>query len=371
MKTFSVTLAKEQIVLGVQNVIKAVSQKNALPILHGIYLKAENDQLTFIASDTKITIKCSVPAKVEVTGATVVPAKIFSEFVKKLPDMDITLVVKNEEMVINYFMSSVNLKTMSADEFPQLKAPEGEPLQIPASVLKQMLRQTSFAIADERMGEKRPVFTGVLFEMDGGYFNMVATDTHRLAYKYESIGISDSRSVIVPGYAVAEVLRLMRDEDETVETIIADGSVGFKFGNVTVSSQLIAGEFPKYKAVIPKASGTKVRLATKTFADALERAALLTKGESNVVKFKVEVANKRLMLCADGERGKVSESLTPNDMSGTDVEVAFNAKFMADALKVADTEEITIEFGGPSSPGVVHPYGDDTYLYLALPVRVA
>lgn len=176
MKKFSVTLAKEQIVLGVQNVIKAVSQKNALPILHGIYLKAENDQLIFMATDTKITIYCSVPAKVEVAGATVVPAKIFSEFVKKLPDMEITLEVEDEEMVINYFMSSVNLKTMAAEEFPQPNNPGGEPIIIPALILKQMLRQTSFAIADEKLGDKRPVFTRVLFEMDGGYFNMVATD---------------------------------------------------------------------------------------------------------------------------------------------------------------------------------------------------
>lgn len=366
------SIAKEQLLYGVQSVIKGVSTKNTLQILQGIHVEAEKNQIRFTATDLKYTVQCVVTANVEEGGQVVIPARLFSELVKKLPDVQIEVSTTQDMISFNYFFSEVSLKTMVADEFPRIEAVKAKPIQIPASDLKHMIRQTGVAVLDEKAAERHPVFGGVLFELENGVLNVVATDTHRLAYKHTSVSTDINISVIIPGYAVNEVLRLLRDNDELVEVILSNNFAGFKFGSITMLSRLVEGTFPKYAQVIPKSCSTKVRVTTKTLADALDRASLLSKRESNVVLFKVSSDQKSLVLMAKGENGKVSENVSLLEIEGPDIEVNFNAKFMADALRVSDTEEISLEFGAnASAPGVVHPIGDESYLYLALPIRVA
>lgn len=365
-------IAKEQLLSGVQSVIKGVSAKNTLPILQGIHVKAENNQIIFTASDLKYTVQCKVTATVEENGQVVIPARLFNELVKKLPEVQIQVSTTEDMIIFNYFFSEASLKTMAANEFPKVEELKAEPIRMPASTLKQMIRQTGIATADDKLAETRPVFGGVLFELKDGVLNVVATDTHRLAYKHTSVSTEVNISVIIPGYAVNEILRLLKDNDETVDVILNKNFAGFKFGSITMLSRLVEGSYPPYSKVIPSSYSTKVKVTTKTFADALDRASLLSKRESNIVKFKVLSEKKSLVLMATGENGKVSESVPLLETEGPDIEVNFNAKFMADALRVSDSEEIHLEFGSSSNaPGVVHPIGDESYLYLALPVRVA
>lgn len=366
------SIPKDQLLYGVQSVIKGVSSKNVLPVLQGIHVKVENNLITFTATDLKYTVQCELPADVEAPGEIVIPGKLLNELVKKLPDVVIQVSTTSDMIIFNYFFSEVSLKTMIADDFPKATVPMGETFKIPALNLKQIIRKTGIAAMDEKASDSRPVFAGVLFEVEEGKLHVVATDTHRLAYKFTDLNESISAKAIIPGYALNEVLRLLRDNDEIVEIHMAESFTGFKFGNCKMLVRLVEGVFPPYKKVIPQGYATKVKVSTKSFADSLERASLLAKDGSNIVKFKVNSDKNTIILSATGERGKVSERVSLLSVEGPDIEINFNAKFMADAIRVSDAEEVTIEFGNSAAaPGVVHPVGDESYLYLALPVRVA
>lgn len=367
------TIAKDQLVYGVNSVIKGVSNKNVLPILQGIHVKAENNLISFTATDLKYTVQCEVSATVEEGGQVVIPARLLNELVKKLPDVEIQVSTTSDQITFNYFLSEVSLKTMDADEFPKADTPQGEVFTLPALTLKEIIRKTGFATLDEKAADSRPIFSGVYFEVDNGVLNVVATDTHRLAYKYTDIATTiPNMNAIIPGYALNEVFRLLRDNDEVVELLMSESFTGFKFGNVRMLVRLVEGNFPPYKRVIPEGYTTKAKVTTKSFADALERASLLAKNGTNVVKFHVISEKNTIVLSSAGESGTVSENVSLLSVEGPDIEIYFNAKFMADAIRVSDAEEITLEFGGSASaPGVMRPNMDESYLYLALPVRVA
>lgn len=362
--------SKDALLLGVNAVQKAISIKNTLPVLQGILIKTEQQSLHFAATDLEMGIRCQVPSDVTEDGTMVVPAKLFSEIVRKLPDEMITLEESNKVIRICYNESEIILNGYDPDEFPLLPdLLDPITFTLPTAIFKNMIRQTIFSCSTE---ENRPVFTGTLLQIEGTTIRLVATDTHRLAYSIASISNSeDSRfSGIIPAKTLAEINRLLRDEDEDLTISYGNNQVVFQFGSIYLISRLIEGQFPNYKQVIPQTCETKVILNVRKLLESVERALVLTRDKSGTNIIRIKVTNKELKIDQTSELGKISEQIDVK-MEGKDVTIAFNAKFLIDALKVIDSEQILFELSGPFSPGVMRPLDNNNYIYLVLPIRTS
>lgn len=362
--------SKDTLLTGVNTVQRAVSSKNTLPVLQGILIKAENNSLIFEATDLEIGIRCVVPAQIEEEGIIALPAKIFSDIVRKLPTATIELEQQNDIINIHYYESDIALRGFDPEEFPLLpELYDAVSFNLPVSLFKTMIRQTVFSCSTE---ENRPVFTGVLMQIEGSNLRLIGTDTHRLAYRIAEIPNQEDFKFhgIIPAKTMSEIYRLLRDEDETLTIRFNQTQVVFQFGSVHLLSRLIEGQFPNYKQVIPQTCQSKVFLSSKLFQDSVERASLLARDGSHANIVRLSVDTDRLWIDQASEIGKISEQMDIR-MEGSDVKIAFNAKFLLDVLKVIDTEDILIELSGPFSPGIIRPIDDPNYLYLILPVRTS
>jgi len=360
---------KDILLSGVNTVFRAVSSKNTLPVLQGILLQAESQTLHFAATDLEIGITCQLPAQVDEAGAIVLPARLFAEIVRKLPDVGLDLEVRDGSLTIRYYNSTLVLRGFDPEEFPLLPdLMNTTSVQLPAKLLQAMIRRTVFACGAD---ENRPVFTGVLWEFEGQIIRLVATDTHRLAYSTaEFSNLDDLRfSGIIPAKTVNEINRLLRDEDEIISIQFNNSQAAFRFGTVRLISRLIEGQFPNYKLVIPQSCETKLRVSVREFLEAVERASLLSRDSNlgaNIVRLRA--AESLLWLEQNSEFGKISERI-PIEMEGKQVGITFNSKYLLDVLRVIDSDELIFELSGPNGPGVVRPLTDPNYLCLVLPVR--
>lgn len=361
--------SKDALLTGVNTVQKAVSGKNTLPILQSISLQAEGQKLIFLATDLEIGIRCEVPAQTENEGTVVLPAKLFSDIVRKLPDAGITLESQLESVNLHYYQSEIFLKGFDPEEFPLLPdLLDPAAFTLPSLLFKRMIRETIIASALE---ETRPVFTGLLLEIEGPVLRLIATDTHRLAYSHSQIeNVEDQNfSGIIPAKTMSEIYRLLKDEDDYLNVRFTGSQVSFHFGSVHLLSRLIAGQFPNYKQVIPKSCQTKVHLAVKEFMEAVERASLLSRDSSAGTSIvRLEIQDNLLRIDHTTDIGKISEQLDI-EKEGADITISFNSKFILDVLKVIDSDQILLELSGPQSAGIVRPLNEKNYLYLLLPVR--
>lgn len=362
--------SKDSLLTGVNTVQKAVSNKNTLPVLQGILIKAENNTLVFEATDMEIGIRCVVDAQIEREGRVVLPARLFSEIVRKLPAATIEIEQRNDAVNIHYYESDILLKGFDPEEFPLLPdLYEAVSFNLPILLFKTMIRQTVYACAIE---ENRPVFTGILLQIEDSNIRLIGTDTHRLAYRISEIENPENLKFygVIPAKTLSEIYRLLKDDDEVLTIRFNQSQVSFQFGSVHLLSRLIDGQFPNYKQVIPKSCQSKIYLSTQEFSDAVERASLLARDSSHANIVRLTLEKERLWLDQASEIGKISEQIDIQ-MEGTEVKVAFNAKFLLDVLKVIDSEKIIFELSGPYGPGVIRPVADPNYLNLVLPVRTS
>lgn len=360
--------SKDVLLTGVNTVQRAVSNKSTLPVLQGILLKAEKQTLIFCATDLEIGIRCEIAAEILEAGSTVVPAKLFSEIVRKLPNTIISVELNDDVLIIKYCQSEISLKDYDPQEFPLL--PDLKDTQfftLPTILFKNMIRQTVFACANE---ETRPIFTGVLLNIDGQTIKMVGTDTHRLAYRISEIPNQEGLqfSGLIPSKTLSEIYKLIRDEDEVVNINFSDSQISFQFGSIVMISLLIDGQFPNYNQVIPKSCETKIYTSVDSLLESVERAALIARDNSSANIIRFTISDKILKIDKITEIGKINEQLDI-EMEGKDIVISFNSRFLIDVLKIIDCENIVMEFSGSFSPGVIRPLNDSNYLYLLLPVR--
>ncbi len=363
---------KDTLQHGVQVVHRAVSTKNPLPVLSGILLKTENNRLSLTATDLELGIECSVPVNVEKEGGVILPARYLSEIVRRLPDVRINIEVNSENnTLIKYGESEFNLLGMPADEFPILPAIDSESvLVIKQELFKNMIKQVVLATSAD---DNRPIFTGILMEIESdSNIRMVATDTHRLAYRSAKLENGErkkfEKAVIIPGKTLNELSRILTGEGEDLQIAFGENQVVFEIPGVKFISRLIEGQFPNYKQVIPQGCKTKIRIRTRELLDSTERASLLAKEGTNIVK--MNVSEEKLTITSNSpEIGKIEEHIHIK-MEGEATQIAFNSKYIIDVLKVIDSEEVFLELTGSLSPGIIKPTESENYLYLILPIRI-
>jgi DNA polymerase III subunit beta len=370
-KMMKILCSREDLLYGVQTVQRAVSNKNPLPILSGIHIKTENNKLKFTATDLEIGIECFVPVTVVEEGSVVLPARYFSEIVRRLPDTKIELSTDKQTNLttIKYGQSEFDIVGSNGDEFPMLPTIESEfNYSISTELFRNMIKQVIFATSSD---DNRPIFTGSLLDIEDNNIVLVATDTHRLALRKGQItdgNINNNHvNVVIPGKALNEISKLSSAADEKINITITENQILFQLNDICLISRLIDGQYPNYRQVIPSSFTTNVRMKTRELLESVERASLLAKEGSNIIKLSIE--NNILVINTNSpDIGRIHEEFNVF-CDGEETKIAFNSKYLIDVLKIIDSEEIYLDLTGSLSPGIIKPVGSDNYLYLILPVR--
>ncbi|MEF9984649.1 MAG: DNA polymerase III subunit beta [Oscillospiraceae bacterium] len=351
----------------ISNASRAVSPKSAMPILEGVLLEASNDTLKITGYDLEMGISTIISCNVDVDGEIILSAKLFFDMIRKMPGNTVSIEC-NEKLLctIKSGVTEYTILGLSTEEYPELpKISESEFIKIPKPILKSMISQTLFAIANT---DSKPVHTGSMFDMEDGNLNIVSVDGFRLALRSEKIQNTESYNFIVPGKTLSEVEKMIDDEDEDVSIQISRKHIIFNVNDCKIVSRLLEGDFLDYKAAIPNTSTTTVKIPTRKFIDAIERTSLLI---SDKVKspLKIKFADNMIKISCSTAIGKAYDEIQC-EIIGEDVEMGFNSRFMLDALRASETDEIKLEINGPLSPMRIVSTQGDSFLFLVLPVRL-
>jgi DNA polymerase-3 subunit beta len=370
----NLTIAKEQIIAGLQAVQNVVSTRSTLPILSNVLLRAEKDRLELTATDLDVTISCGVEAQVKKQGATTVPVKKLFGIVRELNNLEIDLEVDDKNVCsVRSGSSFYKIHGLGADEFPPLpKFKEDKKVVLPQETVKAMMKKTSFAMSTD---ESRYVLNGIFLSLKDHKTTMVATDGRRLALVDEDTDVSESSQgeFIVPAKAVNELNRLLQDKGE-VEIHYAENQNQASFtlkdekgAAVLVITKLIEGNYPNYRQVIPAETKERIALAREEFLHALRRAEIMTSDKANSVKLNFS-KNKLEITANSPEVGEARETLAIN-YKGADMAVAFNPKYVIDPLGALSNDEVYLELIDELSPGVIKINGP--FLYVVMPMRLS
>ena len=373
------SIQKDRLVQSVQDVMKAVSSRTTIPILTGIKVTATTEGVTLTGSDSDISIESYIPneedekviVEIKEQGAVVLPAKFFSEIVKKLPSDTVEIEVESSfQTAIRAGQAEFNLNGLDPEEYPHLPQLEEENIfKLPTDLLKAIVRQTVFAVSTS---ETRPILTGVNWVVSNGELICIATDSHRLALRKAPIEIDSevNYNVVIPGKSLNELSKILDDTNEPVEIVITDNQVLFRAKHLLFFSRLLEGNYPDTSRLIPTESKTKIGLNAKEFLQAIDRASLLAReGRNNVVKLSMDEGEMIEISSNSPEIGKVTEHVRSQSIEGEGLKISFSAKYMMDALKALEGSEVTIEFTGAMRPFIIRPLYEESILQLILPVR--
>ena len=365
---------KQQTLTKALNIVtKAVTTRTTIPILKGILLKVNPDgTLTMSASDLDLGIEKTFKVQDSRTGEIVVQAKLFGDIIRKLPNDTITIEQVEEKIIIKCASSEFNIVGSPSDEFPKLSTSEDEnnKIVLKRELLKDMIRKTSFAAS---IDESRGIITGILVDMNQASLNMVALDGFRMAIARQSIDNSRDENIIIPAGIFNEIAKIISEteaesENETAELYINEKRAVFIIDDIKVVLRLLDGEFVKYQDILPKENKTRVVLNRSDLLSSIERASLLAKvGKNNLIK--LDIREGEIEITSKSEEGNVKETVIISK-EGNDLIIGFNSKYLIDALKAIDDEEISIHFNSSVSPCLIKPIEGNEYEYLVLPVRI-
>ncbi|HEY1172820.1 MAG TPA: DNA polymerase III subunit beta [Verrucomicrobiae bacterium] len=364
------TIAKDQLINGLQAVQNVVSTRTTLPILSNVLLRGEGTRLELTATDLDVSISGSVEAQIAKGGSVTLPVKRLFSIVRELPAGEIELEIDEKSVCsLRAGASFYKINGLAAEEFPPLpQFKENKKVTLPQEKVKAMLKRTSFAISTD---ETRYVLNGIFVILKQDKVTMVATDGRRLALAEEEIGTDAQGEFIVPTKAINELNRLLGTAGE-VEIKFTENQVAFtlkdeKGGSILLISKLVEGNYPNYKQVIPQESKERIALSREELLHALRRAEIMTSEKTNSVK--LTFSKNTLSINANTpEVGEGRESIAVN-YKGNDLSIAFNPTYMMDPLKALDGDEVFLELTDELSPGVIKINGP--FLYVLMPMRMS
>lgn len=362
-----ITCNKQELVEAVSNVQRVVSSKSTVPALEGILLKTEENSITLCGYDLELGMTTVIPAQVEESGSIILSAKLLGDIVRRLP-ADLVYIGSDEKnmTVITSGPSEYSIVGIPAQEFPELPAITGElSVTLTHTVLKSMIHQTLFAVADT---DAKPIHTGTLFEIGGQKVRLVSVDGYRLAMREEPANCGEETSFVVPGKTLSEVLKLLKDDESELRLLVGRRHILFNIGSYTVISRLLEGEFLDYKAAIPASHTTEIIVKTRAFIDSVERVSLLiTDRLKSPVRCVFE--NEEIKVSCSTAIGRANDQFAAH-IEGNTVEMGFNNRYLLDALRNAETDEVKVQLNGPLSPMKIVPRDGNSFLFLVLPVRL-
>ena len=375
------TINRSAFISQLNNVLRAISSKTTIPILTGLKMVVNEDNIVLTGSNSDITIESVINANdsdndltIEETGAIVLPARFFSDIVKKLPDKKVTIeVTSGFQADITSGSAKFQINGQDAENFPHLPEIEtNKSVTLPNDILKEVIRQTVIAVSKQ---ESRPILAGVHMTLKDGVLTAVATDSHRLAQRkvvLENIDNGIDFDVIIPGKSMEELSGMISDVHEDVQMQVTENQVLFIFGNTHFYSRLLEGNYPETSQLIPQTADTTVELEAGAFLSSIERASLLShESRNDVVKLSLKPSENLVRISGDSpDIGTVEEEVVTSALDGNDLEISFNPNYMKDALRSFGQATIKISFTSPLRPFTLVPTEDqENFVHLITPVR--
>ena len=371
-----VTCLQENLAHGLAIVGRGVSTRGSLPILGNVLLRTDAGRLRLTATNLEVGINCWVPAKVDDEGAITVPAKLFIDFVNSLPagNIEFSLNVRTKTVHLKSGPYEANIKGMEAEEFPIIpQIPDKPTTRMEQSMLRRMIAEVAFVAATD---DSRPVLTGVLTTFSGDMVTMAAADPYRLSVRHGKLleRVDPPVEVIIPAKSLLEVVRVLQGtDDDTVDIFVtpSKSQVIFHTDEADLMSRIIEGQFPNYRQVIPSTSTTKIVARREELLEATRLASYFARDAANMLRFQVDPSSDPpLVITANAAEIGDNTGRVDATVEGQPTTIAFNSRFVADALSSLSAPEIALELGGPLAPGVVRIVGDDSYLHVVMPLRI-
>ncbi len=374
-----ITVLQENLARGLGIVSKAVSPRSTLPVLANVLVASDEGRLRLSATNLEMGITCWIPARIEEEGSTTVPARTFVDLISTLPSDQVMLKLDAQTQTLNVRggTSTNDIKCIDAQEFPPLPVPDFEgAVQINVGDFREMIHQVAFAASTD---EARPVLMGVLVQVDKDKLTMAAADGFRLSVRKAVLSTPAPApvSAIVPAQALKELARVATDGGEPIYMVLPKGrgQVVFRVKDVEVVSQLIDGTFPDYQQIIPRSYKSRTLVSTASLVKACKQAEIFAREGSNVARLNIKSAQGEMQpseveISAVSEETGKNETIVEATVDGGGLLIAFNVKFLREALEVIRTPNVALETSAPNAPGVVKPVGEDDFLHVIMPMHL-
>uniref|UniRef100_UPI0040264005 DNA polymerase III subunit beta n=1 Tax=Butyribacter sp. TaxID=2822465 RepID=UPI0040264005 len=358
---------KSKLIEEMNIVMKAIPGKTTMMILECVVIEAKDNQIKLIANDLQLGIETLIDGEIKQEGSVAVGAKVFFEIIRKLPSDNVSITVDEDyHMNISCGKAKFNIMTKATDEFPYLpNIVKDKNVNISQFTLKDIIRQTVFSISDN---ENAKVMTGELFEIHDSELKVVSLDGHRISIRKVKLNQSyDDVSVIIPGKTLIEISKIINGGmDDEVSIFFTDKHVLFEFEDTIVLSRLIEGEYYKIDKMLSTDYETKVTVNKREMLECIDRSTLLLK-ESDKKPVIIDVQDDYMKFAMNSAIGSMDEDIDASK-EGKDILIGFNPRFLMDALRVIDEDEITMYMINPKAPCFIRDQ-EETYIYLILPVN--
>lgn len=362
-----IVCSKENLIDGINIVQKAVSTKTSLPILEGILLECK-DKFKLTGNDLEIGIECFVEADIQQQGSVVLNSKMFGDIVRRLPDSEVLIDSKEDNLVIIECENShFEIKGLPSKGYPAIPEIQKETsLKSDQKTIRDMIKQTIFAVG---IDENRPIMTGSLITCNDNTLTFVSIDGYRLALRNNNLDSSSCSgfNVVVPGKTLNEIVKILQPVEDELVIYSSQNQIMFDMGNCKVVSRLLEGEYLNYKSMIFQDYETKVAVNTKDMLSSMERASLITFEDKNT-PVRLSISDDRIIITSNTSIGTAREEV-PADVTGNKMDISFSPKYFIDALRAIEDESMAIHFTSNIGPCMLKPVEGDTFTYLLMPVR--
>jgi DNA polymerase-3 subunit beta len=374
-----VTVLQENIARGLGIVSRAVSPRSTLPVLANILIATDEGRLRLSATNLEMGITCWIAARIEDEGSTTVPARTLADLVNTLPGDQVALTLDASTQTLNMRSgtSTNDIKGIDAQEFPPMPVPDMEgAVQLNVVDFREMIHQVAFAASTD---EARPVLMGVLVIVEGDKITMAAADGFRLSVRTATLSAPAPQSVniIVPARALNELARIASDGGESISMVVPKGrgQVVFRVKDAELVSQLIDGTFPDYQQIIPRSYKSRTLVSTASLLKACKQAEIFAREGSNVARLDIKAAQgemepSEVEISATSEETGKNETIVEATVDGSGVLIAFNVKYLREALEIIKTPNVALETSAANAPGVIKPVGEDDFLHVIMPMHL-
>jgi DNA polymerase III subunit beta len=374
MKT---SVSQQQLAHGLGVVSRAVSPRSTLPVLANILVASDGNRLRLSATNLELGITCWIPAKIAEEGAITVPARTYADLINALPNdsVDLTLNTRTQTLNVHCGTNITDIKGIDAQEFPPMPVPDlSEGVSLNVSDFKEMIQQVVFAASTD---EARPVLQGVLLTIKESEVALAATDGFRISVRKALLAnpVNQEVSVIIPGRALSELARIATDGEQTVTMNIPPGrgQVIFHLKDAELVSQLIDGNFPDYKVIIPRSTKTHTVISTASFLKACKQAEIIAREGNNVVRLNIQAQGDEpgvVEISAQSEETGASEIKVDANVDGPALLIAFNVRFLREVLEVIKTPSVALDTNQNNTPATLCPIGDDDFVHVIMPMHL-
>ena len=371
------SVSQQSLAHGLSMVSRAVSPRSTLPVLANVLIATDEGRLRLSATNLELGISCWIPAQIEEEGAITVPARTFSDYVNTLSGerVQLTANMQTQSLNVRSAASTSDIKGIDANEYPPMPAPDlANGVTFKAGELKEMIQQVAFAASTD---EARPVLQGVMVSLRDGELTLAATDGFRISVRRAPLAASLAKplEMIVPARALTELARIAADPEAEIRLHIPSGrgQAIFRLKDAELVTQLIEGNFPDYRAIIPRALKTHTILTTAALLAACKQAEIIAREGNNVIRVDVRGRGQEpgvVEISAQSEETGNSEVQLDANIDGPDLTIAFNVRYLREVLDVIKTPSVALETIAHNAPAVVRPVGDENFVHVIMPIHL-